>query len=116
MPQIPIFALSSKRENVSEIGGSFTYRFKTPLRIPADVDCTVSLNQASLCYVQPNISAALGNNMTVFTFMNIDAVILTTFVFEGGLYSLSALQAALKTKLYNLNNTAEDVRNTNDWK
>ena len=89
MPSISIFALSSKGENVSEIGSTFTYRLKTPLRIPADVDCTVSLNQASLWYVQPNISAALSNNMMVFTFANYSAITIT-MVFEDDLQSFSA--------------------------
>ena len=109
MPQIPIFALSSLGENVSELGSSFTYRFKTPLRIPAGVDCTLSLNQASLWFVQPNISAALGNNMMVFSLLNIKVGLAVTLVFEYGLYSLPALQAALKTKLYNLNRPADCV-------
>ena len=95
MPSIAIFALSSKGENVSEIGSAFTYRFKTPLRIPAGVNCTVSLNQASLWYMRPNISAALGNNTMVFSFARY-SVLTIPIVFEDGLYSISALQDAFK--------------------
>ena len=98
MPSIPIYALSSKGENLSELGSSFTYRFKTPLQIPSGADCTLSLNQASLWYVTPNISVALGNNKMRFGMDLIDSFSII-FVFEDGLYSLTALQAALRNKL-----------------
>ena len=98
MPSIPIYALSSKGENLSELGSSFTYRFKTPLQIPSDADCTLSLNQASLWYVTPNISAALGNNQMRFGMDAIESWSII-FVFEDGLYSLTALQAATRKKL-----------------
>jgi len=71
MPSIPIYALSSKGQNLSRLGSTFTYRFKTPLQIPSGVECTLSLYQASLWYVQPNISAALGNNTVQFSFANL---------------------------------------------
>ena len=106
MPSIPLYALSSKGENVSELGSSFTYRFKTPLQIPSGIECTMSLNQTSLWYVQPNISAALGNNRLVVGYSTIENGNGGQFTleFEDGLYRLSALQAALKNKLYALNN------------
>ena len=98
MPIIPIYALSSKGENTSALGSTFTYHFRTPLRIPVDAhDCTISLNQASLWYVQPNISAALGNNEMVFGCDEVDWVFVLTF--GDGLYSLVALEAALRAKL-----------------
>ena len=98
MPSISIYALSSKGESISALGSTFTYRFRTPLRIPADAhDCTISLNQASLWYVQPNISAALGNNEMVFGCDEIDWMFVLTF--EDGLYSLVALQATMRAKL-----------------
>jgi hypothetical protein len=98
MPSIPIYALSSKGENLSELGSSFTYRFKTPLQIPSGADCTLSLNQASLWYVTPNISVALNNNKMRFGMDLIESFSMV-FVFKDGLYSLTALQAALRTKL-----------------
>ncbi len=97
MPSIPIYALSSKGENLSALGSTFTYRFKTPLQIPSGVECTLSLYQASLWYVQPNISASLGNNAMVFGCDDIDWHF--QLVFEDGLYSLAALQTALRNKL-----------------
>ena len=102
MPSIPIYALSSKGENLSTLGSSFTYRFKTPLRIPADAkDPTISLIQSSLWYVQPNVSAALANNTLSIQYeVGGDSFDLT---FQDGLYSLPALQAALKSKLYDRN-------------
>jgi hypothetical protein len=95
MPSIPIYALSSKGESLSRLGSTFTYRFKTPLQIPSGVECTLSLYQASLWYVQPNISAALGNNSMQIKFGPTNKVV----VFEDGLYSLGGLQDALKRKL-----------------
>jgi hypothetical protein len=104
MPSIPIFALSSKGENVSELGSTFTYRFKSPLRIPAEAeDATISLVQSAIWYVQPNISSALGNNQMVLSYANLNDGDEFTITFEDGLYSLPALQSALKSKLYNLN-------------
>ena len=120
MPSIPIYALSSKGENLSTLGSTFTYRFKTHLQIPNDVECTLSLNQASLWYVQPNISIALGNNTMKFSCSfkaaensgttndgnvyvvasNVDSASGEfTLTFEDGIYSLPALQATLKGKL-----------------
>ena len=139
MPTIPIYALSSKGENLSTLGSTFTYRFKTPLQIPNDVECTLSLNQASLWYVQPNISIALNNNKMKFSYAHQifntdisgesgssgdynnggtgDVVYVDdppsdpyddtsdsamgdfTLTFDDGIYSLPALQAALRLKL-----------------
>ena len=104
MPSIPIYALSSKGENLSALGSTFTYRFKTPLQIPSGVECTLSLYQASLWYVQPNISAALGNNRMQFSFENLTPegssyMYRYTCEFEDGLYSLAGLQESLKRKL-----------------
>jgi len=141
MPTIPIYALSSKGENLSTLGSTFTYRFKTPLQIPNDVECTLSLNQASLWYVQPNISIALNNNKMKFSYAHLsfgldntgDGVYVPpgdsgssgdynngtgddgfvespdepssstdggfTLTFDDGIYSLTALQAALRLKL-----------------
>ena len=71
MPSIPICALSSKGENLSALGSTFTYLFKTPLQVPSDANCTLSLYQSSLWYVQPNISLALCNNTMQFSFENL---------------------------------------------
>ena len=152
MPSIPICALSSKGENLSTLGSTFTYRFKTSLQVPSDVECTLSLYQSSLWHVQKNIGIALGNNTMQFSFANLDGNgfdddytqddsddgsanddpysqaaasenntmnntenntetntenntdnntdnNVFTYVFEDGLYSLKALQTALKRKL-----------------
>ena len=108
MPSIPIYALSSKGENISTLGSSFTYRFKTPPRIPADAeDPQISLIQSSLWYVQPNVSSVLANNTLNIQYeTGGDAFDLT---FQDGLYSLLALQAALKTNLYELNTATNGV-------
>jgi hypothetical protein len=94
MPQIPIFALSSQGHNLSALGSTFTFRFQTPLRIPTDVNASVSLVSASIWHVAPNLKAGL-NNKFVVSFGNINGGADAILEFEPGLYSLEALNASL---------------------
>jgi hypothetical protein len=86
-------------KNVSQDGSEFSVQLNNPLTIPANcLDCSLSVIQANIWNVSPNISADFGNN--VFAFVVAETPY--SFVIPDGLYSLSGLNAYLSSQFSNL--------------
>ena len=104
MPQIPLFVSSAKAGTASN--GSFSVNFQPPLELPETAkNATIQVQQMSVPYTTPNISAARGNNTVVIQIPNKTR---DDFVYRpgstterlevvctlpDGLYTLDALQA-----------------------
>eukprot|EP01046_Picozoa_sp_COSAG06_P015110 COSAG06_NODE_958_length_11320_cov_10.832724_7_plen_522_part_00 len=104
MPQIPLFVSSAKAGGASN--GSFSVNFQPPLELPKSAkNATVEVQQMSVPYTAPNVSAARGNNTVVVQIPNKTR---DDFVYRAGsttdrlevictipdgLYTLDALQA-----------------------
>jgi hypothetical protein len=104
MPQIPLFVSSAKAGSTSN--GSFSVNFQPPLELPETAkNATIEVQQMSVPYTTPNISAARGNNTVVIQIPNKTR---DDFVYRpgstterlevvctipDGLYTLDALQA-----------------------
>jgi len=78
--------------SVSPDGSFFNVQLDNPIVVPkGTVSCTVDVIAANIWYVQPNISATLGNNNFTYIFNGISYTILI----PDGLYSLEALNSLL---------------------
>lgn len=88
--------------NVANNGSTFAVALNNPLSIPnGAVDCSVAVNTAAIWYVNPNISAALMNNMFTFTTSSAPAG-LHTITIPDGLYSLDELNSVVSNANENL--------------
>ena len=64
VPQIPLFVSSAKAGAASN--GSFSVNFQPPLELPESAkNATVEVQQMTVPYTAPNVSAARGNNTVV---------------------------------------------------
>lgn len=87
---------------VQNNGSTFAVALNTPIAIPKGaVDCTIGINSAAIWYVNPNISAALGNNQFRFTTSQAPAGTYT-ITLQDGLYSLDGLNSTLSNEIVNL--------------
>ena len=78
--------------SVSPDGSFFNVQLDNPIVVPkGTVSCTVDVIAANIWYVQPNISAALGNNNFTYIFNGVSY----TIVIPDGLYSLEALNSLI---------------------
>ena len=69
MPQIPLFVSSAKAGSTSN--GSFSVNFQPPLELPETAkNATIEVQQMSVPYTTPNISAARENNTVVIQIPN----------------------------------------------
>lgn len=76
----------------SSDGSFFNVQLDNPITIPkAAVSCSIDIIAASIWYVQPNISAALGNNNFTYIYNGISRTILI----PDGLYSLENLNSII---------------------
>tara|TARA_R100001369_G_scaffold3331_1_gene10534 strand:- start:590 stop:1435 length:846 start_codon:yes stop_codon:yes gene_type:complete len=77
-------------QNVSADGSSFDVVLATPLMIhPSAVSCTLSVIQANIWNVSPNISPKFNNNIFNFTTSNSANPGTYNIVFPEGLYSIA---------------------------
>jgi len=77
---------------VSPDGSFFNVQLDNPIVIPkASVSCSIDVIAANIWYVQPNISATLGNNNFTYIYNGISRTILI----QDGLYSLENLNSLL---------------------
>jgi len=85
--------------NVSLDGSSFTINLNHPLAIPQNaLDVNLSVIQANVWNVSPNIAAQFNNNVFNFTHLAVNYNI----IIPDGLYSLSGLNSFLSTQFVNL--------------
>lgn len=96
---IPLLVSSSAQAgavNVSSDGSRFEIVLEQPLRIPHDAfDCSVEVQEATVWWTTPNISAALGNNQFYFEEGGNNHVL----VIADGLYSASSLSETLEREI-----------------
>lgn len=77
---------------ITDNGASFSVNLNYPLELPKTTKyATIEVHSASIWYVSPNISAALGNN--IFSYW--DGGNLLTFTIADGLYNFPQLVAAI---------------------
>ena len=94
--EIPIF-IDSGAPGATTNNNSTTIYISPTLVFPKQHHVTFVAVNASMWYVTPNVSIALGNNTWTFTI----GATTTTYVFPDGLYSLSDIQEALSNFLVN---------------
>lgn len=89
---------SNGSQNLSSDGSTFSVQLNNAISIPQEAkNCTLEVQQASIWYTTPNISAALGNNLFVVSSGEVGA----TITIPDGLYSRSALNAYLQLAFVN---------------
>lgn len=97
--EIPIIVSSSTAAgaiNKSADGSSFEIFLEDPLQIPRNVSSvTVEVQEATVWWVIPNISAALGNNKFYILHLGVNYVI----TIPDGLYELTDLNTTLNRQL-----------------
>ncbi|MCP4337738.1 MAG: hypothetical protein GY799_02360 [Desulfobulbaceae bacterium] len=97
--EIPIIASSSEAagaKNVLLDGSSFEILLQQPIIMPHNLgNCTIQVDEATVWWTIPNISAALGNNMFYFTHLATPYPI----TIPDGLYSVSDLNNAVDREL-----------------
>lgn len=97
--EIPIIASSSVdagAKNKSSDGSTFEIRLSNPIKLSRHVKtCTVQVDEATIWWTIPNISAALGNNKFYIEYQTNDYEV----TIPDGLYSLSDLDTALDREL-----------------
>lgn len=93
-------------ENVTDNGSRFTVNLDNPISVPrGSVNCTLEVQQASIWYVSPNISAEIGNNKFYFAQGASNYVI----TIPDGLYSVSGLNALISRELSNLGLNSDQI-------
>jgi hypothetical protein len=104
--ELSLFLSSSANAGATDIsldGSKFSVSLDTPIRIPSNaLDCTLSVIQANIWNVSPNISLALGNNLFRFTTSSPANPGVHTLTISDGLYSLSDLNSFVSVGLLNL--------------
>ncbi len=97
--EIPIIASSSPEAGATNIqldGSSFEIRLQQPILMPHNLqNCTVQVDEATVWWTIPNISAALGNNQFYFEHLATPYVI----TIPDGLYSVSDLNTTIDREL-----------------
>ena len=105
MPEVVLFIDSSKANDLTSDGSTFTYTLQPALQVPNDADPKLRVVEADIVYTTPNVSAAKANNSLKFstwsggsyaagTHVNFN---LTNFeiVFDEGLYSLADIRSLI---------------------
>lgn len=90
--------------NVSRDGSSFEIQLEEPISVPSDaVNCTVSVEEATVWWVVPNIITGENNKLFIFG-DRADGGAAQTFnvEIEQGLYDLSGLNNSIQTELESL--------------
>ncbi len=97
--EIPIIASSSVAagaKNITLNGSSFEILLQQPIIMPQNLaNCTVQVDEATVWWTIPNISADLGNNKFYFTHL----LTLYPITIPDGLYSVSDLNNAVDREL-----------------
>jgi hypothetical protein len=91
-------------QNISADGSSFDVILSSPLQIPrAAVSCSLSVIQASIWNVSPNISSEFNNNIFNFTTTNAANPGTYNIEFPEGLYSITGFSSYISTFFTNNN-------------
>lgn len=97
--EIPIIASSSVAagaSNVSDNGSTFEIRLQQPIIMPQNLaNCTVQVDEATVWWTIPNISAVLGNNKFYLLYNAVNYLI----TIPNGLYGVSDLNNALDREI-----------------
>ncbi len=93
--EIPIIATSSEAAgavNITNNGSSFEILLADPIIMPDNLsNCSVQVDEATVWWTIPNISAALGNNLVYVSYSGAPH----TLTIPDGLYSITDLSSAI---------------------
>lgn len=82
--------------NVTADGSHFEIALEEPIEVPAEAThCTAEVQEATVWWTTPNLSAALGNNM----FHIVHAAATHDLIIPDGLYSVETLSSALEREV-----------------
>ncbi len=96
LPIIASSSISSGASNVQLNGSSFEILLQQPIIMPHNLgNCTVQVDEATVWWTIPNISASLGNNKFYFDHLANPQVI----TLPDGLYSVTDLNIAIDREL-----------------
>lgn len=99
--------------NVRDLGSAFDVQLDDAIAIPPGaVNCTLEVNQTSIWNTVPNISVEQKND--TFYFSAVEPAVWETITIDKGLYSVSALNAAISRGLVNLGYDADKITMTGD--
>jgi len=92
--------------NVSQLGSRFTVQLDNPIALGNNAKApTIEVQQASIWYTTPNISANKGNDQFHFTV----GVTSYSFTIPAGLYSVSALNQLISREMVSLGLNADQI-------
>ena len=98
-PLVVSSSIAAGAKNVSADGSTFDVVMEEPLLIPSDAfDCSVEVQEATVWWTTPNISAALGNNKF---YVEHDASNYVITIIDG-LYSANSLSETIERELIEL--------------
>lgn len=84
--------------NVTNNGSKFDVQYSSAINIPRDaIDCTLEVDEATIWWTVPNISAGLGNNKFHYTYNAVTKIITV----QDGLYDLNGYASAINNAVIN---------------